>query len=133
MYPFPLENVDGAGKRGRDRRDKDRVATVLELFDDKCRDEGFLDLSQCRFPHIFATLARYLLGQTPDERVAGDSFEEGFLEPLAKLPSWPSPDGNANQDADHKHEEKRQGLLGWKPAPQQQGERPHQACNRSFP
>src|SRR5262249_14721117 len=130
VHPFSLENVHGASKRCRNRWDKNGIATILELLDDKCWDQGFFDLNQCRFPYIFSTLARNLLGEAAYERVAGDSLKEGCLELLAKHPSGPSPDGKADQEANHEHKDERESLLGWKPVREQEGERPHQTCDR---
>src|SRR5512134_2577848 len=54
MHPFPVENIDGARKRGGDRWDENRVAPVLEFLNDEPRHEGFFDFDQRRFPDVFA-------------------------------------------------------------------------------
>ena len=127
MHPFPIKDVDSTGKRGGDRWNKDRVAPIVELLNDEGRDERFFNLGQCRLPDVFVAFTRQLLGQAPDERVAWNSFEEGSFNPLPDHPSCPSADGNADQEADHQHEEKGQSLLSGNPVREEQGEWPYQA------
>jgi hypothetical protein len=42
------------------------AATVLELLDDECRDEGFFDLGQGRLPDALMAVPSQLLGQAAE-------------------------------------------------------------------
>ncbi|MNN50225.1 hypothetical protein D3C81_1647990 [compost metagenome] len=130
MHARPVEHVDGAGEWRGDRRDKNRVATVLELLDDEGRDERFLDLDQRGLPDVLAVVPRHLLGQAAEQRVARNSFQETFLRPLAGYLSQAGVEGTPDQEADHQHEEQGQDLLGGKPVRKELGEWPHQLPDR---
>jgi hypothetical protein len=77
-------------------------------------------------------LSRHLLGQAPEEPVAGDSFEESFLESFTGHTSGPSPYDSTDKEADYYHQEKRQGDLTRDPVREQEGNRPHQAHERFY-
>ena len=87
--PAPFENVDGAGKRGWNRRHEDRVTPVLELLDDECRDKAFVAFEQRWLPDVLDGWPRHLLGEAPDQRVARNSLEKSFFEPSPGPPARP--------------------------------------------
>src|SRR6185369_1260501 len=66
MHAFPVQNVDRACKGCRDRWNKDRIAPIFELFDDKSRNQGFLNLNERGLPDSLVTRPGQLLGETPD-------------------------------------------------------------------
>ena len=105
MDPCALKDVNGASKRRGDRRDKDGVAPVVELFDDKGRDQSVFDLSQRRLPRLFAPCSGKLSSKAPDDRITWNSLEDVRFYPLPDQPSGPSAHGNADQEADKEHEE----------------------------
>src|SRR5262245_17780735 len=112
MHPFWGENIDGSGKRRRNRGHKHRKASVRQFFDNERRDEGFLNLGQRGLPNVLLiTLPRQSLRQTSKECIAGHSFEERFLDALLDRTAGRWAHDSADEKADNQHKEKRQNVL----------------------
>ena len=57
MHAILAKNVDGSVERRRRGRDKDREASVVNLFDDECWDKSVLNLSKSGLPRFLMTVA----------------------------------------------------------------------------
>ena len=66
MHAFPIQNVNRARKRCGDRRNKDRISTIVELFNYKSRNEALFDFNERGLPDLLLTLPGQLLRETPD-------------------------------------------------------------------
>src|SRR5262249_9012526 len=126
MHAIRSEDIDGPGKRCGDRGHKNGETPVLQFFNDEGGHQVLLDFSKRRFPHAFLTTSRQLLGQTPEERVTWNSFEERFLDSLSRRSPSRCAHGNACQETDKQHEEKREDLFSGKPLRKKLGKWPHQ-------
>src|SRR4026208_1522469 len=72
MYPIRSEDVDRSSERRRRRGYKDRETPVAKLLNNECRYQSFLNLGQCRFPHLFLNPGD-LFRQATEEGVARES------------------------------------------------------------
>ena len=66
MNPLRSRNVDRACERRGYRGNKDRKASILELFDDKRRKKAFVAFKEGGLPDLFLIRTGQLLGETPD-------------------------------------------------------------------
>ena len=75
MHTIRAENVDRTSKGGGDGWNENCEASILKLFDNKGRDEGFFNLGKGWPPCLAFTLTRQSLSKTSQEWIAGDSLE----------------------------------------------------------
>src|SRR5215510_2385142 len=83
-----------------------------------------------RLPRALLALPRQLLGKTLNERVAGESLEQGLLNPLPSRSPCRRADGDTGEETDNQHEEKREDVLSGKPFWEQRCQWPHKAHYR---
>src|SRR5262249_24818091 len=112
MHPFWGENIDGSGKRRRNRGHKHRKASVRQFFDNERGDEGFFNLGERGLPDIFLLiLPCQSLRQTSKERVARHPFEKRSLDALLDRVAGRGAHVSADEKAENRQEEELENVF----------------------
>src|SRR5688500_20394898 len=90
MHAFTVQDVDRSCKRCWNRRNKDGIAPIVKLFNDKSRKEALVTFKERGLPDLLVTRAGQLLSETPYQCVAWDSFEQRCFHPLSNNFSYSS-------------------------------------------
>src|SRR6185295_718244 len=112
MHTFATDDVDGSREGCRYRRDENGEAAIVDLLNDKSRNERVFDLDERRLPDGLAVFPGESLREASKERVTRKSLEERSLHPLSERSAHPRPDGDTDHETDEQHEHERQQTLG---------------------